>query len=191
MADRKAKLELPENDAIELPVLQGTAGHDVIDISKLGQKGYFTFDPGFLATASCESAITYIDGDQGVLLHRGYPIDQLAESSSYLDLCYLLFYGELPNQSQYREFVQTVKNHTMVHEQLAFFFRGFRRDAHPMAMLCGVTGALSAFYQDSLDVKIPNIAELQPFAWSLKCRPLLRCVTSTQLVSLSSIPAMN
>lgn len=156
MADRKAKLELPENDAIELPVLQGTAGHDVIDISKLGKKGYFTFDPGFLATASCESAITYIDGDQGVLLHRGYPIDQLAESSSYLDLCYLLFYGELPNQSQYREFVQTVKNHTMVHEQLAFFFRGFRRDAHPMAMLCGVTGALSAFYQDSLDVKDPK-----------------------------------
>ncbi|MCF1438772.1 MAG: citrate synthase [Shewanella sp.] len=155
MADLKAKLGLPENGSIDLPIKQGTAGHDVIDISKLGSSGYFTFDPGFLATASCESAITYIDGDQGILLHRGYPIEQLAEESNFLEVCYLLFYGELPTKAEFAKFVETVKNHTMVHEQLAFFFRGFRRDAHPMAMLCGVTGALSAFYQDSLDVNNP------------------------------------
>jgi len=163
MADLKAKLELPGNDSIELPVKQGSAGFDVIDISKLGSKGYFTFDPGFLATASCESAITYIDGDQGILLHRGYPIEQLAVDSDYLDLCYLLLYGELPTKEQYAEFVHTVKTHTMVHEQIAFFFRGFRRDAHPMAMLCGVTGALSAFYQDSLDVNDPRHREIAAY----------------------------
>jgi len=165
MADLKAKLELPGNDSIELPVKQGSAGFDVIDISKLGSKGYFTFDPGFLATASCESAITYIDGDQGILLHRGYPIEQLAVDSDYLDLCYLLLYGELPTKEQYAEFVHTVKTHTMVHEQIAFFFRGFRRDAHPMAMLCGVTGALSAFYQDSLDVNDHKYSSGQPFVY--------------------------
>lgn len=163
MANDTAKLELPENDSIELPVKQGTAGHDVIDISVLGKKGYFTFDPGFLATASCESAITFIDGDKGILLHRGYPIEQLAEKSNYLDLCYLLFYGELPTKTQFNDFVATVKNHTMVHEQLAFFFRGFRRDAHPMAMLCGVTGALSSFYQDSLDVNDPKHRRIAAF----------------------------
>ncbi len=163
MADKMAKLELPENNSIELPIMQGTAGFDVIDISKLGKKGYFTFDPGFLATASCESAITYIDGEQGVLLHRGYPIDQLATESDYLDLCYLLLYGELPSKVQYEEFVGTVKQHTMVNEQLAFFFRGFRRDAHPMAMLCGVTGALSAFFQDSLDVNNPEHREIAAY----------------------------
>lgn len=152
MADIKAKLELPGNDSIELPVKQGSLGQDVIDISKLGSTGHFTYDPGFLATASCESAITFIDGGKGILLHRGYPIEQLATESDYLDLCFLLIYGELPTKTQYKEFVATVKNHTMVHEQLVHFFRGFRRDAHPMSMLCGVTGALSAFYQDSLDV---------------------------------------
>lgn len=163
MADKIAKLELPDNNSIELPIMQGTAGFDVIDISKLGKKGYFTFDPGFLATASCESAITYIDGDLGVLLHRGYPIDQLATESDYLDLCFLLLYGELPSTTQYDEFVATVKLHTMVNEQLAFFFRGFRRDAHPMAMLCGVTGALSAFFQDSLDVNNPEHREIAAY----------------------------
>ncbi|WP_299494978.1 citrate synthase [uncultured Shewanella sp.] len=152
MAENIAKLELPGNDSIELPIKKGTAGFDVIDISKLGSKGHFTFDPGFLATASCESTITYIDGNQGILLHRGYPIDQLAMDSDYLDLCYLLLYGELPTKEQYESFVQSVKQHTLVDEQLVAFFKGFRRSAHPMAMLCGVTGALSAFFQDSLDV---------------------------------------
>ncbi|GIU29314.1 citrate synthase [Shewanella schlegeliana] len=163
MADNIATLELPGNDSIELPIKEGTAGFDVIDISKLGSKGYFTFDPGFLATGSCESAITYIDGEKGVLLHRGYPIDQLAVESDYLDLCYLLLYGELPNKAEYEKFVYTVKTHTMVNEQLAFFFRGFRRDAHPMAMLCGVTGALSAFYQDSLDVNDERHREIAAY----------------------------
>ncbi|ABZ77051.1 citrate synthase I [Shewanella halifaxensis HAW-EB4] len=163
MADNIATLELPGNDSIELPIKEGTAGFDVIDISKLGSKGYFTFDPGFLATGSCESAITYIDGEQGVLLHRGYPIDQLAVESDYLDLCYLLLYGELPNKAEYENFVYTVKTHTMVNEQLASFFRGFRRDAHPMAMLCGVTGALSAFYQDSLDVNDERHREIAAY----------------------------
>ncbi|MCK8046645.1 MULTISPECIES: citrate synthase [Shewanella] len=163
MADNIAKLELPGNDSIELPIKEGTAGFDVIDISKLGSKGHFTFDPGFLATASCESAITYIDGEKGILLHRGYPIDQLAVESDYLDLCYLLLYGELPNKAQYDTFEHTVKTHTMVNEQLAAFFRGFRRDAHPMAMLCGVTGALSAFYQDSLDVNDERHREIAAY----------------------------
>ena len=163
MAENIAKLELPGNDSIDLPIKKGTAGFDVIDISKLGSKGHFTFDPGFLATASCESAITYIDGAQGILLHRGYPIGELAVDSDYLDLCYLLLYGELPNKAQYDTFVHTVKNHTMVNEQLAAFFRGFRRDAHPMAMLCGVTGALSAFYQDSLDVNDERHREIAAF----------------------------
>ncbi|MDO6618897.1 MULTISPECIES: citrate synthase [unclassified Shewanella] len=163
MADNIAKLELPGTDSIELPIKQGTAGFDVIDISKLGKTGHFTFDPGFLATASCESAITYIDGEKGVLTHRGYPIYELATESNYLDVCYLLLYGELPSKTQYEEFVAMVKNHTMVNEQLASFFRGFRRDAHPMAMLCGVTGALSAFYQDSLDVNDEKHREIAAF----------------------------
>ncbi|NRB24271.1 citrate synthase [Shewanella sp.] len=163
MAENIAKLELPGNESIDLPIKKGTAGFDVIDISKLGSKGHFTFDPGFLATASCESAITYIDGAQGILLHRGYPIGELAVNSDYLDLCYLLLYGELPTKTQYEQFVHTVKNHTMVNEQLVAFFKGFRRDAHPMAMLCGVTGALSAFYQDSLDVNDERHREIAAF----------------------------
>ncbi|GGP39372.1 citrate synthase [Shewanella saliphila] len=163
MADNIAKLELPGNDSIDLPIKKGTEGFDVIDISTLGKKGYFTFDPGFLATASCESAITYIDGEQGILLHRGYPIEQLATESTYLDLCYLLLYGELPTKDAFDEFETTVKQHTMVHDQIVYFFRGFRRDAHPMAMLCGVTGALSAFYQDSLDVNNPSHRKIAAF----------------------------
>jgi len=141
---------------IELPVLSGTIGPKVIDVGKLTAEGYFTHDPGFVSTASCDSAITYIDGDQGVLLHRGYPIEQLAEQSDYLELCYLLLNGELPNADQKRKFVHTISHHTMVHEQLMQFFRGFRRDAHPMAIMCGVTGALSAFYHDSLDINNPD-----------------------------------
>ena len=163
MADLKATLNLPGKDSFELPIKQGTEGFDVLDISKLGSQGYFTFDPGFLATASCESAITYIDGAQGILLHRGYPIDQLATESSYLDVCYLLLNGELPNKEQHNNFVQTVTQHTMVNEQLSTFFKGFRRDAHPMAMLCGVTGALAAFYQDSLDVNDEKHREIAAY----------------------------
>ncbi|RYV03215.1 citrate (Si)-synthase [Shewanella sp. OPT22] len=163
MADLKATLNLPGKDSFELPIKQGTEGFDVLDISKLGTQGYFTFDPGFLATASCESAITYIDGAQGILLHRGYPIDQLATQSSYLDVCYLLLNGDLPNKEQHSNFVQTVTQHTMVNEQLSTFFKGFRRDAHPMAMLCGVTGALAAFYQDSLDVNDERHREIAAY----------------------------
>ena len=139
-------------ETIELPIYEGAEGPDVIDVGKLTAKGYFTYDPGFVSTASCDSEITYIDGDQGILLHRGYPIDQLAEKSDYLELCYLLLHGELPSVAERDEFVTTIKNHTMVNEQLSHFFNGFRRDAHPMAIMCGVTGALSAFYHDSLDI---------------------------------------
>jgi len=143
-------------DPIDLPVYSGTEGPDVIDVGALTNKGYFTYDPGFVSTAATESEITYIDGDQGILLHRGYPIDQLAEKSNYLELCYLLLNGELPSAEQNADFVDTIKNHTMVHEQLRHFFQGFRRDAHPMAIMCGVTGALSAFYHDSLDIDAPE-----------------------------------
>jgi citrate synthase len=140
------------DDAIELPIYSGTLGPDVMDVGKLTGKGMFTYDPGFVSTAACESQITYIDGGKGVLLHRGYPIDQLAEQSDYLETCYLLLYGELPNKEQKEKFVATVHNHTMVHEQIRTFFNGFRRDAHPMAIMCGVVGALSAFYHDSLEI---------------------------------------
>lgn len=137
--------------SVELPVLPGTLGPDVVDIRTFSKTGMFTFDPGFLATASCESKITFIDGDLGQLYYRGYPIEQLAEESDYLETCYLLVYGELPTAEQKTEFVTRITRHTMVHEQLSRFFNGFRRDAHPMAMMVGVTGALSAFYQDSMD----------------------------------------
>ncbi|HZU65508.1 MAG TPA: citrate synthase [Novosphingobium sp.] len=155
MAD-VAKLSVGGKE-LEAPVLKGTVGPDVIDIRKLyGQTGAFTFDPGFTSTASCESALTYIDGDEGVLLHRGYPIGQLAEHSSFLEVCYLLLNGELPNQAELGKFTSTITRHTMVHEQLTKFFSGFRRDAHPMAVMCGVVGALSAFYHDSTDIADPE-----------------------------------
>ena len=141
-----------DDKTIDLPVYSGTLGPDVIDVGKLTSQGYFTYDPGFVSTASCDSEITYIDGNAGVLLHRGYPIEQLAEQSDHLELCYLLLNGELPNAEEKDRFVNTIKHHTMVHEQLVQLFRGFRRDAHPMAIMCGVTGALSAFYHDSLDI---------------------------------------
>ncbi|MAK90140.1 MAG: citrate (Si)-synthase [Oleibacter sp.] len=153
MADKKATLKVDGvEESLELPVYEGTLGPDVVDVRSLTGKGLFTYDPGFMATAATESKITYIDGAAGVLLHRGYPIDQLAEKSDYLETCYLLFYGELPTAEQKAAFVSTIKNHTMVHEQLSHFFNGFRRDAHPMAIMCGVVGALSAFYHDSLDI---------------------------------------
>jgi len=139
------------------PVLSGSTGPDVIDIRKLyGQTGAFTYDPGFTSTASCESGLTYIDGDAGILLHRGYPIDQLAEQSSFLEVAYLLIHGELPNKDELADFTGTITRHTMVHEQIAKFLSGFRRDGHPMAIMCGVVGALSAFYPDSTNITDPT-----------------------------------
>ncbi|PSJ39802.1 citrate synthase [Allosphingosinicella deserti] len=156
MANDSATLDLGGKD-VAMPVRQGTVGPDVIDIRKLyGQTGAFTYDPGFTSTAACESAITYIDGDQGVLLHRGYPIDQLAENSSFLEVAYLLLNEELPTRDELDKFGYTISRHTMLHEQLATFYRGFRRDAHPMAIMCGVVGALSAFYHDSTDITDPK-----------------------------------
>ena len=143
--------------SVELPVMSGTLGPDVIVIRKLyGETNMFTFDPGYGATGSCLSGLTYIDGEEGVLLHRGYPIDQLADQSDFLEVAYLLLNGELPNKDEKEEFDSAITNHTMVHEQISTFFRGFRRDAHPMAILCGVTGALSAFYHDSTDINDPH-----------------------------------
>ena len=140
----------------DLPILSPTAGPDVVDIRKLyAQADVFTYDPGFTSTAACDSTITFIDGDKGELLHRGYPIDQLAEKSHYLEVCYLLVYGELPSAAQLEEFETLVTNHTMLHEQMINFFRGFRRDAHPMAIMTGVVGAMSAFYHDSTDITDP------------------------------------
>jgi citrate synthase len=139
------------------PVMHGTLGPKVVDIRKLyGDTDMFTYDPGFTSTASCESKITYIDGDQGILLHRGYAIDELAEHSDYMEVCYLLLYGELPDRKQKDQFVHDISHHTMLHEQIAQFYRGFRRDAHPMAIMCGVVGALSAFYHDSTDISDPH-----------------------------------
>ncbi|TAT63223.1 citrate (Si)-synthase, partial [Enterobacter cloacae] len=163
MADTKAKLTLNGGDAIELDVLKGTLGQDVIDIRTLGSKGVFTFDPGFTSTASCESKITYIDGDEGILLHRGFPIDQLATESNYLEVCYILLNGEKPTQAQYDEFKTTVTRHTMIHEQITRLFHAFRRDSHPMAVMCGITGALAAFYHDSLDVNNPRHRDIAAF----------------------------
>ncbi|MCO5786209.1 citrate (Si)-synthase [Pseudomonas sp. G11-1] len=152
MADKKAQLIIEGAAPIDLPVYSGTLGPDVIDVRGLTAEGVFTFDPGFMATSSCESKITFIDGDNGILLHRGYPIEQLAEKSDFLETCYLLLKGELPNAEEKQKFDSTIKNHTMVHEQLKNFLNGFRRDGHPMAIMCGVVGALSAFYHDSLDI---------------------------------------
>ena len=160
-SDVKATLSFSDNSpSVEMPIYKGTIGPDVIDIRKLyGQTGKFTYDPGFMSTAACNSAITYIDGDKGELLYRGYPIDKLAQNADFLETCYLLLKGELPNAEQNDEFVKTVTHHTMVHEQMHFFFRGFRRDAHPMAMLVAAVGALSAFYHDSLDINDPRHRE--------------------------------
>ncbi|MDT8894161.1 citrate synthase [Halomonas sp. I1] len=153
MADRKATLTVEGLDKpIELPIYSGTRGPDVIDVRGLGSEGLFTYDPGFMATSSCQSAITYIDGGKGMLLHRGYPIDELAKHSDFVELCYLLMFGELPSKDEYDAFTNRVTSHTMVHEQLANFFKGFRRDAHPMSILCGVVGGLAAFYHDHLDI---------------------------------------
>ena len=158
MTQKSVKLSThPANEALELPLIAGTLGPEVIDVRRLyAETGHFTYDPGFTATASCESKITYIDGDEGVLLYRGYSIDELAEQSDFLEVCYLLLYGELPTSAEKDKFVHDVTYHTMIHEQMAFLFRGFRRDAHPMAVLIGVVGAMSAFYHDSLDIDDPH-----------------------------------
>ncbi|MDY0105933.1 MAG: citrate synthase [Giesbergeria sp.] len=158
LADNKATLSFSNGSpSVEMPVYQGNIGPDVIDIRKLyAQTGMFTYDPGFLSTASCQSAITYIDGDKGELLYRGYPIEQLATHCDYLDTCYLLLKGDLPNTAQRSEFHKLVLDHTMVNEQMQFFLRGFRRDAHPMAVLTGLVGAMSAFYHDSTDINNPQ-----------------------------------
>jgi len=157
-SDVKATLSFSDGSpSMDLPIYKGSIGPDVIDIRKLyGQTGKFTYDPGFLSTASCNSTITYIDGDKGELLYRGYPIEQLAVQCDYLDTCYLLLYGDLPNEGQRKDFHSRVTNHTMVNEQMQFFLRGFRRDAHPMAIMTGLVGALSAFYHDSTDINNPQ-----------------------------------
>ena len=187
MAERKAILSIEGKEALELPIYSGSLGPDVVDVSSLTPNGLFTYDPGFVSTASCESKITFIDGSKGVLLHRGYPIEQLAEHSDFLETCYLLLYGDLPSKEEKARFETTITRHTMVHEQLSDLFSGFRRDAHPMAVMCGVVGALSAFYHDSLDItnerhreicayrlisKMPTLAAMvykysigQPFAY--------------------------
>lgn len=155
--DKKATLSFSDGTApIDFPIYQGTVGPDVIDIRKLyAGTGKFTYDPGFMSTAACNSSITYIDGDKGELLYRGYPIEQLAVNADFMETCYLLLHSELPNAQQKAEFVETVTKHTMVHDQMQFFFRGFRRDAHPMAVLVATVGALSSFYHDSLDITNP------------------------------------
>ena len=148
-----ATLTFGDGKSVQLPMFGGTVGPDVIDIRKLyAQTGMFTYDPGFMSTSACNSAITYIDGDKGELLYRGYPIEQLATQCDFLDTCHLLLYGDLPNPEQKKDFVSRVTNHTMVHEQMQFFLRGFRRDAHPMAVMTGLVGALSAFYPDSINL---------------------------------------
>jgi citrate synthase len=162
ISETKATLSFSDgSQPIDFPIYKGSIGPDVLDIRKLyGQTGKFTYDPGFMSTASCQSAITYIDGDKGELLYRGYPIEQLAVNCDFLESCYLLLNGELPNKVQKDEFVNTVTRHTMVHEQMNFFFRGFRRDAHPMSVLVGTVGALASFYHDSLDINDPAQREI-------------------------------
>jgi citrate synthase len=156
MTEKTATISAP-GGKFDFPVLDGSVGPEVVDIRKLyGDTGMFTYDPGFTSTASCESAITYIDGEKGILLHRGYPIDQLAENSTFMEVAYLLLHGELPKKDELDNFSYTISRHTMLHEQLMTFYRGFRRDAHPMSIMCGVVGALSSFYHDSTDISDPR-----------------------------------
>ncbi|WP_454775796.1 citrate synthase [Janthinobacterium tructae] len=162
ISDTKATLSFSDGSpSLKFPIYKGTVGPDVIDIRKLyAGSGKFTYDPGFMSTAACNSSITYIDGDKGELLYRGYPIEQLAVNADFMESCYLLLNGELPNAAQKAKFVDTVTKHTMVHEQMQFFFRGFRRDAHPMSVLVGTVGALASFYHDSLDINDPHHREV-------------------------------
>src|SRR4051812_38400123 len=166
----------------ELPVLEGTLGPRVIDIRKLyAETGMFTYDPGFTSTAACDSAVTFIDGDKGVLLHRGYSIKELAEKSDFLEVCYLLLHGDLPNKQQKGDFVNVITRHTMIHEQMLSFFSGFRRDSHPMAVMVGVVGALAAFYHDSLDINDPAQREISA------CRLIAKIPTLAALAYKYSI----
>lgn len=160
MADKHATLTLPTGKTVELPVYSGSIGPDVIDVAGLLKEGYFTHDPGFMSTSATESKITYIDGDQGILLHRGYSIEDLAEHSDYLETCYLLWYGSLPSPDEKQQFVYNITRHTMLHESLAHFFDGFHHNAHPMAMMCGAVGALSAFYHDVMDIRSQRDREI-------------------------------
>ena len=179
MKPTKVTLSFDDGSApIELPVVSGNLGASVIDIRQLGKHGVFTYDPGFLSTASCSSEITFIDGDEGLLYYRGYPIQQLAEHCDFLEVSYLLMHGDLPNAQQKAEFVGTINRHTMLHDQLNNIFRGFRRDAHPMAVMVGVVGSMSAFYNDSMDVRDPMVRQVSAYrllakvptvaAWSYK-----------------------
>lgn len=162
-APQKATLTY-KGKTIDLPILEGTCGPNVLDIRDLyAQTGLFTYDPGFMSTASCTSQITFLDGEEGILLYRGYPIEQLAEKSNFMEVAYLLLYGELPTQEQQKVFNNGITTHTMVHEQISSFYRGFRRDAHPMAVMVGVVGALSAFYHDSLDIHDPVQREIAAY----------------------------
>jgi citrate synthase len=165
MSEKLATLSFSDGKpSVDFPIYSGNEGPDVIDVRALyGKTGLFTYDPGFMSTASCRSSITYIDGDVGILQYRGYPIEQLAETCSFLEVSYLIMYGELPSKQQLEQFVGTITHHTMVHEQLSRFFNGFRRDAHPMAVMCGVVGALSAFYHDSIDINDARSREISAF----------------------------
>ena len=165
MAEKLATLSFSDGSpSVDFPVLGGSVGPEVIDVRSLyGKTGKFTYDPGFMSTASCRSAITFIDGDEGILMYRGYPIEQLAETCGFLEICYLIMNGELPNRAELDKFTDIVTHHTMVHEQLSRFYSGFRRDAHPMAVMCGVIGALSAFYHDSIDIYDPRSREISAF----------------------------
>ncbi len=160
--NKRTKATLTFDDGtepIELPMLSGVLGNDVIDIRSLGKHGVFTYDPGFMSTAACTSNITFIDGEKGLLYYRGYPIEQLAEHCNFMEVSYLLLHGELPNAEQTQQFTDTINGSTMLHDQLNNIFRGFRRDAHPMAVMVGVVGSLSAFYFDSMDIRDPKHRE--------------------------------
>src|SRR5262249_52092911 len=186
-SNKSATLNYGDGKTIEFPVQSGSIGPDVVDIRTLyGKTGMFTYDPGFLSTASCSSKITYIDGDEGILLYRGYPIEQLAVNCDFLEVCYLLLNGELPTAGQKKEFDDIVMHHTMVHEQLIRLYSGFRRDSHPMAVLVGVVGALSAFSHDSLRITAPP-ARSRRSGWSRSCRPSSPWRSSTRSASRSCI----
>ena len=187
MGERMASLTVDSKDPIELPVHAASVGPDVIDVSGLTGRGYFTYDPGFVSTASCNSNITYIDGDEGILLHCGYPIEQLAEGSDFLELCYLLLNGELPGAADKDDFVEAIKRHGKVEEQLRNFYEGFRRDAHPMAIMCGVVGALSGYYHNSLD--IADASDRRDTAHRLIAKmPILAAMSYRHTLGLPFIP---
>jgi len=190
-SDVKATLSFSDGSpSLEMPIYKGNVGPDVIDIRKLyATTGKFTYDPGFMSTAACNSAITYIDGDKGELLYRGYPIEQLAAKGDFLETCHLLLNGELPNVQEKKDFDRLVSRHTMVHEQMQFFFRGFRRDAHPMSVLVGTVGALASFYHDSLDINDPHHREVSAIRLVAKMPTLVAMASKKQSVILRQFHA--